>query len=250
MEKVSSYVPLDRLQSIVDGVPLPEEAAGTLLFADLSGYTALVNAIVQEMGANRGVDELTDHINRFFGAFIDAVHQENGSVMAFGGDAITAWFADDNGLRAIACGLDIVKTIDDIGLIEIEDVEPVLVGVKVAVAAGTVRRLRVGDPAIRILDIVTGEASLALNDVIDEGGKDPPTLLVHKRVADALETVLETEEWSKDKSDSQTPTAEVDSQPTHVYVRGVCDKAAVPQESAALEAANNVDPDQLRPWLL
>jgi len=240
MYSLSAYIPQDRLNSLAKRTLLPASITGTLLFADLTGYTSLVNTIVSQVGDNEGVDELTNHINRFFCAFIDAVHAQDGCVMAFGGDAITAWFSDDNGLRAIACGLSIVQSVNDIGIIDIDGVEPVIVGVKVAVASGFMRRLNVGDPSIQFLDIMTGEASVALNQVIKEGGKEPPPLLVHESIAIKLEYHLQTKSWI-------TTSGEL---PKHVSVIGLHRENAEEPYTTLTNLTANIEPEILRPWLL
>jgi class 3 adenylate cyclase len=75
---------------------------------------------VQELGPQRGAEELARQLNRVYDVLIAEVHHYGGSVVGFSGDAITCWSDDDPsaalrqssgqgsgqaGLRATACGL-------------------------------------------------------------------------------------------------------------------------------------------------
>ncbi len=94
------YVPMDRRQALAHGDHLPEAAQGTALFADISGFTPLTESFARELGMQRGAEEVTRQVNRVHAVLIDCVHRYGGSATGFGGDAITCWFEDDDGLRA------------------------------------------------------------------------------------------------------------------------------------------------------
>ena len=100
-----AYLPLDRRHALAAGVPLPSRANGAVLFADLAGFTPLTAALVHALGPQRGAEELTAVLDRVYDTLIEAVDQFGGSVVVFGGDALTAWFEGDTGERAIACAL-------------------------------------------------------------------------------------------------------------------------------------------------
>jgi hypothetical protein len=70
MELLSAYMPMDRRQALLKGSVLPTRARGSALFADISGFTPLTNALVQELGPTRGAEEVTWHVNRVFGTLI------------------------------------------------------------------------------------------------------------------------------------------------------------------------------------
>ena len=55
----TSYIPRDRLQAMVDGVPVPETSVGAALFADISGFTPLTEALARALGPRHGAEELT-----------------------------------------------------------------------------------------------------------------------------------------------------------------------------------------------
>ena len=68
---LSVYIPMDRRQALAHGRSLPDRTQGSALFADISGFTALTESLVSELGPQRGADELTVHLNRVFTALID-----------------------------------------------------------------------------------------------------------------------------------------------------------------------------------
>ena len=163
MEALSFYIPIDRRQAIARDKDLPDRTRGAALFADISGFTPLTEALVQELGPQRGAEELTRQLNRVYDVLITKVHHYGGSVIGFSGDAITCWF-DDNpstgsgqaGLRATACGLAMQGAMDQFATIEIPSGGTVSLAMKVAVATGTARRFVVGDPQIQIIDVLAG----------------------------------------------------------------------------------------------
>ena len=108
----SVYIPMDRRQAMVRGEDLPDHTCGAALFADISGFTPLTEALVQALGPWQAAQEITRQLNQVYEALISEVHRYQGSVIGFVGDAITCWFEADPelpdeeaGLRAVACGL-------------------------------------------------------------------------------------------------------------------------------------------------
>ena len=75
------------------------EVEGTLLSADLSGFTKLSEQLAS-MG-KEGAEELTILLNSVFEPMIGAVHHQGGDVLKFGGDALLILYTgDDHALRA------------------------------------------------------------------------------------------------------------------------------------------------------
>jgi len=98
MESLLAYIPTDRRHALARGVDLPDRTSGAALFADISGFTSLTEALVRTLGPQRGADELPRQLNRIYDALIAEVNQYQGSVLGFSGDAITCWF-DENDER-------------------------------------------------------------------------------------------------------------------------------------------------------
>jgi hypothetical protein len=53
MELLSAYVPIDRYLALVNGTTLPDRTHGAALFADISGFTPLTDALVRNLGPLR-----------------------------------------------------------------------------------------------------------------------------------------------------------------------------------------------------
>jgi class 3 adenylate cyclase len=62
-EPLSVYIPTDRRQAIARGEALPDRAYGAALFADISGFTPLSEALGRMLGRRRGAEELTRQLN-------------------------------------------------------------------------------------------------------------------------------------------------------------------------------------------
>jgi class 3 adenylate cyclase/tetratricopeptide (TPR) repeat protein len=111
--ELASYVPAlvarrfaERHEPLVE--PESERFPAAVLFADISGFTALTERLAGS-GAN-GVEELTELLNDCFGKLVELVGAHGGEVVKFAGDALLAiWPADDDdsGVAAWAarCGL-------------------------------------------------------------------------------------------------------------------------------------------------
>src|ERR1041384_7773510 len=92
MEFLHAYIPQDRRHALAQGITLPEQTTGAALFADISGFTPLTEALVRALGPQRGAEELPRQLNMIYDALIAQVDQYRGSVLGFSGDAITCWF--------------------------------------------------------------------------------------------------------------------------------------------------------------
>ncbi len=104
MNLLAAYLPADRLHALAGGTTLPSRARGTVLFADISGFTPLTEALVRTLGARRGAEELARQLNAVYDALIAEVDRYGGSVIGFDGDAITCWF-DDTGVGSWELGV-------------------------------------------------------------------------------------------------------------------------------------------------
>src|SRR5258706_8707794 len=100
MEALAAYIPIDRYLAMAGGQSLPDHSHGAVLFADISGFTLLTEALTRELGPRRGAEELTQQLNAVYGALIAEVDAYRGSVISFSGDAITCWFDDAERLEA------------------------------------------------------------------------------------------------------------------------------------------------------
>ncbi|MCJ7709206.1 MAG: hypothetical protein MUQ32_00085, partial [Chloroflexi bacterium] len=54
-----AYIPRDRRRALSQSLELQDRVAGSALFADISGFTPLTEALRDELGPQRGSEELT-----------------------------------------------------------------------------------------------------------------------------------------------------------------------------------------------
>ena len=242
METLTAYLPIDRLQSIITGQPLSEQAEGTVLFADISGYTSLVDKLETDLGRTTGVDIMTCHINQIFSALIVEVHQQQGCVVSFGGDALTCWFAADDGLRAVTCALAMQKAMDQFTCIEIPPLELITLTLKISIASGSVRRLEVGDPMIQVLDVLTGEAMLRLAEM--QPYAKAGSVIVDVEIISKIDIHVVGLEWRTN----------LETRQRYAIVAGLVDGArrepVLLNKPYSTNIIENLEPTSVRPWLL
>ena len=192
-EPLAVHIPVDRQHALARGETLPDRTTGAALFADISGFTLLTGVLAQELGLERGAEELTRTISQVYTALVDEVHRYGGSTIGFAGDAITCWFDDATSLppaqgvpaehasrersqgsrpdsveedgakpdrraelAAVACGLAMQEAMVLCNTVATPQGITFELAVKVAVVAGPVRRLLVGDPGIQVIEAIAG----------------------------------------------------------------------------------------------
>ncbi|MBA3470877.1 MAG: adenylate/guanylate cyclase domain-containing protein [Herpetosiphonaceae bacterium] len=182
------YLPPDRYAAIVQGITLPDRASGAVLFADISGFTALTAALAAQLGMRRGAEEVTRQIDAVYAALIGVLDHYGGSVVGFSGDAITCWFAADAGGRATRCALAMQTTMAAFAARRLPDGTTSALAIKVAVASGSVRRFLVGEPAIQRLDVLAGATleRLAQAEALASSGEVVLDAATAQRLADHI----------------------------------------------------------------
>ncbi|MEM9464770.1 MAG: adenylate/guanylate cyclase domain-containing protein [Actinomycetota bacterium] len=86
------------------------EIPGSMLSADISGFTALSEKLAAKGKA--GAEEITELINLCFAALIGEAYAQNGEILKFGGDAILVLFrGDDHARRCAAAALAMQRTL-------------------------------------------------------------------------------------------------------------------------------------------
>lgn len=175
--KALAYVPLDRRYALAFEHQLPTLTVGTVLFADISGFTPLTEALVKHYGARRGADELARHFNQVFEELIAKISLYGGSVIGFAGDAITCWFDHQlpaestweepdcsvsdalysgSLLRALAAARDMQMAMHNLAHVQIGSSVSGVLALKVALSSGSVRRFLVGDPEVQVIEVLAG----------------------------------------------------------------------------------------------
>jgi predicted ATPase/class 3 adenylate cyclase len=166
---LDAHLPLDRRRALAQGQELPERDWGTALFADVSGFTPLMERLASRLGPQQGAEALTLLLNALFTPLIAEIHRYGGGIVAFGGDALTCWFPDltpfpsprsgDEGKgeaspRAAACALAMLQQVaafpaeTPAGLVTL--------AMHIGMATGEVRRFGVGRPPYGRLDVLAG----------------------------------------------------------------------------------------------
>ena len=146
VDRPEAYIPGDRRRALSQGLSLPDHVRGAALFADISGFTPLTEALANELGSQRASEVLTGHLNRVFHAVIAQLDRFGGDVIYFSGDAITCWLDSDDGSRATASALAMQDAMAREGEITTPGGLSLQLALKVAVAVGPARRFVVGDP--------------------------------------------------------------------------------------------------------
>lgn len=154
---LQAYIAGDRRDALAQRRHLADRAQGCALFADISGFTPLTEALVDELGAQRGAEELTATLNTVFDAVLRELHLFSGSVVFFSGDAVTCWLDGDDGRLGTACALAMQEAMARVCRVTTPAGTKVELAMKVAVAAGPARRFVVGDPEIQLIDVLAGQ---------------------------------------------------------------------------------------------
>jgi adenylate cyclase len=185
-ESLLAYIPMDRRHAMARGEILADRTTGSALFADISGFTPLTEALVRELGPQRGAEELTGYLNQVYDALIEELHRWGGSAIAFAGDAVTCWFDGDGGIRAAACALAMQEAMLAFSAVETPAGSIIELSMKAAVAVGPARRFLVGDPQSRVIDALAGATLERLAAAEHEAERGEVILAPH-----ALETLQE-----------------------------------------------------------
>jgi class 3 adenylate cyclase/tetratricopeptide (TPR) repeat protein len=229
-----AYIARDRRRALAAHEPMPDRVTGAALFADISGFTPLTEALATELGPQRGPEELTAHIGRVFHAVIEELDRRGGDVIYFSGDAITCWLDGDDGTRAVAAAVAMQEAMGRVARITTPAGTTVDLALKVAVAVGSARRFVVGDPQIQLIDVLAGSLIDDLAEAEHHAASGEIVL-----DASALAALGDRVEIAEERRDQ-------DSGRAHAVVRGL--RTAVP-------AVDVVEPPRLddglvRPWLL
>lgn len=155
-ENPEAYIADDRRRALAAGTSLPERTRGAALFADISGFTPLTEALVDELGAHRGAEELSIVLDRLFDTLLGHLHEHGGSVISFSGDAVTCWLDGDDGALAASCALAMQQAMETAGTVTLASGRQVSLAMKIAIAVGDARRFVVGDPRVQLLDVLAG----------------------------------------------------------------------------------------------
>ncbi len=214
MESLFAYIPTDRRFALAGCLELPDHTTGAALFADISGFTPLTEALVQALGPQRGAEELTRWLNKIYDALVAEIENYRGSVMSFSGDAITCWFDDrvdeylepqpktSTAIRATACALAMQQAMRQFVQVEVPNAGVVSLAIKVVVTVGPARRFLIGDPKIQLVDVLAGETLYRLS--AGEHQAESDEVLLDQPAVSALGEQVNVLEWREDSESGAT----------------------------------------------
>ena len=230
-----AYIARDRRVALSAGLELPDRVFGAALFADISGFTPLTEALADELGPERGAEELTANLNRIFHAIIAELDRYGGDVIYFSGDAITCWLDGDDGLHALTAAFAMQRTMARVGEIDTPGGTSVSLSMKVAVAVGPARRFVVGDPGIQLIEVLAGRLvdQLAAAEGLAEKGE----VVLDESAFDSLGGRVELAEIRTDDESGRT-------------VGVVVGLGAPATEAPGVDTETPLPEELVRPWVL
>ena len=107
---LAPYVPVILRELIAGGRTSLTEVDGSILFADVSGFTALSERLAKH--GREGTEALITLIDRIMDRLAGAAQQLGGDIIGFGGDALIVAFRDEgHELRAAAAAFDLQRAL-------------------------------------------------------------------------------------------------------------------------------------------
>jgi class 3 adenylate cyclase/tetratricopeptide (TPR) repeat protein len=90
------------------------ELPGTLVFVDISGFTAMSERLAQK--GKLGAEEVTEVMNRTFSRLLDVAYRAGGGLLKFGGDALLLLFTgEEHAARACDAAYGMRKALRELG---------------------------------------------------------------------------------------------------------------------------------------
>ncbi len=173
---LSTYLPpplIERLKR--DPAPArvtAEVLEGSLLFADVSGFTALSERLAGE--GNAGIEALTGHLNDYFDTMVQILARSDGALLKFAGDALLAYFpSQDEGRHAqwaTRAAHRMMRAMNAFAALKTPG-GPIALRMKIGLASGPFIAATVGAPA-RMEYVLLGETvarTLALEGTLSAG---------------------------------------------------------------------------------
>ena len=231
---IGRYIAQDRLHALAAGRDLADRSVGSVLFADIVGFTALGERYTSRLGETRGIEAFVQRIDEVYESLIVEVERRGGVVIGFAGDALTCWFDTREGQlppaqRAVACAQALQSAMSALS------VAHDIVRVKVAVASGSVRRFAPGNPRVQRLDTLAGATVSRLARA--EQFAQPGDIVLDRATVEALDAASILSSRHALAADRSFAVLEHAALPDATAVSGPAQLPAAPAEL-------------LRPWLL
>ncbi len=158
------------------------EIEGSLVFVDVSGFTALSERLAAR--GRVGAEEITEVIGTCFAELLTAAYRLDGSLVKFGGDALLILFGGANHpFRAVQAAVHMRQALRSLGRIETSR-GSVRLRMSVGVHSGTILCCLVGGSHREL--VLTGPAATATVDMEGEAG--PGEIVVSPATAAGIGT--------------------------------------------------------------
>ena len=180
-ERAGLYVPRILQQHLSDD-PQGQAwvAEGTAVFADVSGFTKLSEALAQK--GREGAEQITDTIEQVFGAMLGVAYERGGSLLKFGGDALLLWFEGEAHVaRACGAALNMLGVLREVGTVELPGVT-VTLRMSQGVHSGRFEFFALGESHRELLTVGPGWSRL----VASEGAAQADQIVVSAETAALL----------------------------------------------------------------
>jgi class 3 adenylate cyclase/tetratricopeptide (TPR) repeat protein len=158
---------------------------GTLVFADVSGFTRLSERLARA-GGKIGAEQMTDVVNALFGELLGVGARRGGEMLKYGGDAVLVFFrGEDHPLRAAAACVEMQQRLREIGRVD-SGAGVVRLRMSVGLHSGTFDLFVVGESHREL--VVAGPA--ASTTVAMEAAADATEILASPSTAAALDPAV------------------------------------------------------------
>lgn len=152
---IATYLPrrlAAREMRAVDEQPWLERIEGALLFADVSGSTALAERL--GVLGREGAEIVTETLNAYFAIMMDIIARSGGDLLGFGGDALLVLFeGPEAACTATAAALDLLQALQGFAR-EVPGVGRFPLTIHIGVEAGEVALVSIGDSHSRRYGVV------------------------------------------------------------------------------------------------
>ena len=160
---------------------------GTLVFADISGFTSMSERLAQK--GREGAEELTGILNRYFTCMLEIASAYQGIQIKFGGDAMLLLFEGErHEARAVRSALLMQKAMSRFKRVSTSQ-GPFGLRMSIGVNTGRFFEAHVGTPDKRLYYVLTGKDVNRTAEI--EGQARAGEVLVSPRTANRLKADLE-----------------------------------------------------------
>jgi len=165
-----AYVPRGVLKHLaIEPFTPVRSVEGTMLFADLSGFTRLSERLARR--GPEGAELLVGTINQVFESLLRVAYDNGGSLIKFGGDALLLFFeGDQHPLRAARAAFRMRDRLRVVGRLEVAGVRGTL-RMTIGVHTDTYHFFLVGESHLEHLVLGPGAGGIVRTEAVAENGQ-------------------------------------------------------------------------------